>query len=110
MIRVQHTKYDPKVAKANKLGNAQTSAVLVTFKVPATGQPAANYSVQVKGLDSTTGSYLVGFYLPGDVAGTGQVTNADIKTIKKDKGMTAESRITILTPTSIATASSTART
>ena len=46
--------------------------------------------MQVKGLDSTTGTYLVGFYLPGDVAGTGQVTNADLKTIKKDKGMSAE--------------------
>ena len=91
MIRVQHTKYDAKVAKANKLGNAQTSATLVTLKLPATGQPATDYSVQVKGLDSTTGTYLVGFYLPGDVAGTGQVTNADLKTIKKDKGMTAES-------------------
>jgi Dockerin type I domain len=90
-IRVQHTKYDPKVAKANKLGDAQTSASLVTLKLPATGQPAVDYSVQVKGLDSTTGTYLLGFYLPGDVAGTGQVTNADLKTIKKDKGLTAES-------------------
>jgi Dockerin type I domain len=90
-IRVQHSKYDPKVAKANKLGDAQTSASLVTLKLPATGQPSVEYSVQVKGLASTTGTYLLGFYLPGDVAGTGQVTNADLKTIKKDKGMTAES-------------------
>jgi hypothetical protein len=90
-IRVQHSKYDPKVAKANKLGDTQTSASLVTLKLPATGQPSVEYSVQVKGLASTTGTYLLGFYLPGDVAGTGQVTNADLKTIKKDKGMTAES-------------------
>ena len=86
VIRAQHTKYDRKVAKANKLGNSPTSAVLVTLKVPATGQPAADYSVQVKGLDQTTGEYLVGFYLPGDVAGTGTVTKADIQTIKKDHG------------------------
>jgi Dockerin type I domain len=90
-VRTQHTKYDPKVAKANKLGDAQTSATLVTLKLPASGQPAADYTVQVKGLDSTTGTYLLGFYLPGDVAGTGQVTKADLKTIKKDKGLTAES-------------------
>ena len=38
---------------------------------------------------SSTGSYLAGFYLPGDVAGTGTVTQADLQTIKKDKGMTA---------------------
>jgi Dockerin type I domain len=90
-VAVQHSKYDPKVAKANKLGNATTSAVLATVRLPKTGQPAADYSVQVTGLQGTTGTYLVGFYLPGDVAGTGQVTEADLKTIKKDKGMTAES-------------------
>jgi hypothetical protein len=91
-IQVQHTKYDRKVAKANKLGNSSTSAVVVTLKVPAKGQPAADYSVQVKGLSSTTGTYLVGFYLPGDVAGTGTVTSADIKTIKSDHGMTAQNQ------------------
>ncbi len=88
--RAQHAKYDRKVAKADKLGNSPTSASLVTLKVPAAGQPAADYSVQVKGLDQTTGEYLVGFYLPGDVAGTGTVTKADIQTIKKDHGMTAQ--------------------
>jgi len=89
VIRAQHTKYDPKVAKANKLGNSPTSAVLVTLKVPAKGQLANDYSVQIKGLNNTTGQYLVGFYLPGDVAGTGTVTKADIQTIRKDHGMTA---------------------
>jgi hypothetical protein len=90
VIPVQHTKYDPKVAKANKLGSMPTTAVLATLKVPAKGQPANGYAVQVKGLDSTTGQYLVGFYLPGDIAGTGTVTKTDIQTIKKDRGMTAE--------------------
>jgi len=91
VIRAQHTTYDRKVAKADKLGNSPTSAVLVTLKVPATGQPATNYSVQVKGLAQSTGGYLIGFYLPGDVAGTGTVTKSDIQTIKKDHGMTAQS-------------------
>jgi hypothetical protein len=90
VIRAQHTRYDPKVAKANKLGNAPTSAVIFSVNVPKTGQPAGDYSLQVKGLNSTTGQYLVGFYLPGDVAGTGTVTKADIQTIKKDNGMTAQ--------------------
>ena len=91
MIRVQHSKYDPKVAKANKLGNSHDlgrAGDARRFRPP--GSRRRDYSVQVKGLDSTTGTYLVGFYLPGDVAGTGQVTQADFKTIKKDKGMTAE--------------------
>ncbi len=88
-IQVQHSKYDPKVAKANKLGQTTTSAVTVALKVPAKGLPANVYSVQVKGQGATSGTYLVGFYLPGDVAGTGTVTQADIKTIKSDHGLTA---------------------
>ena len=67
-----------------------TTAVLFSVTAPKTGQPAADYSVQVKGLDSTTGQFLLGFYLPGDVAGTGTVTKADIQTIKKSIGMTAQ--------------------
>ena len=89
-IKVEHATYNPKVAKANKLGDKSTSAVLVSLKVPK-GAATANYTVQVQGLQGTTGSYLVGFYLPGDIAGTGQVTKADIETIKQDKNMTAES-------------------
>jgi len=91
VTRALHSKYDPKVVQANKLGTTTSSAVLVNVNVPAAGQPAANYSVQVKGLNGTTGQYLVGFYLPGDVAGTGTVTKTDIQTIKKDRGLTAQS-------------------
>jgi hypothetical protein len=91
MIRAQHTSYNRKVAKADKLGTSVTSAVMVTLKVPPAGQPPTDYSVQVKGLNHTTGQYLIGFYLPGDVAGTGTVTKSDIQTIKKDRGMTAQS-------------------
>ena len=88
-VPIEHATYDAKVAKANKLGNTQSSAVLLTLKVPS-GTATANYKVNVEGLQGTTGTYLVGFYLPGDVAGSGQVTQADLKTIKEDKGMTAE--------------------
>jgi hypothetical protein len=89
-VPIEHAKYDAKVAKADGLVGQQTTAVLLTLKVPGVGQPSANYSVQVKGVDNTTGTYLVGFYLPGDVAGTGEVTKTDIQTIKKDNGMTAQ--------------------
>ena len=80
-IQVQHTHYYPKIAKANHLGNAPTSAVLFTIKPPASGDPAT-YTVQVKGLDHTTGEYLLGFYLPGDANGDGTVNSTDITTIK----------------------------
>jgi hypothetical protein len=89
VIHVQHSHYPPKVIKANKLGTNLSSAVTVTLKVPPKGQAAASYSVQVEGLGQTTGTYLLGFYLPGDIAGTGTVTKADLKTIKQDNGMTA---------------------
>jgi hypothetical protein len=88
-IAVEHAKYNAKVAKANKLGETESSAILVNLKVPS-GTSTANYKVNIQGLEGTTGTYLVGFYLPGDVAGSGQVTQADLKTIKEDKGMTAE--------------------
>jgi hypothetical protein len=88
-IQVQHSRYDPKVAKANKLGQSTTSAVTVALKVPPKGQPANDYTVQVKGMGATSGTYLVGFYMPGDVTGAGTVTSADIKTIKADHGLTA---------------------
>jgi hypothetical protein len=91
VVHVQHAHYDAKVAKASKLGNTTTSAVLTTVQIPAKGQPAAEYSVQVKGLQNTTGTYLIGFYLPGDVAGTGTVTKADINTIKSDRGISGMS-------------------
>jgi hypothetical protein len=89
VMRAQHSRYNPVVAKANNLGKATTSAVQFSLPVPASGQPAAQYTVQVKGLNGTTGQYLVGFYLPGDVAGTGTVTKSDIQTIHSLLGKTA---------------------
>jgi hypothetical protein len=89
-IKVQHSKYDPKVAKANKLGQTTTSAVTVALNVPAKGLSANDYTVQVKGMGATSGTFLVGFYLPGDVTGAGTVTKADIQTIKSEHGLTAQ--------------------
>jgi Dockerin type I domain len=86
-VQIQHTHYYPKIAKANHLGNEPTSAVLFTIKPPKSG--SASYTVQVEGLDHTTGQYLLGFYLPGDVSGTGTVTSTDLTTIKSLLGDSA---------------------
>ena len=59
--------------------------------MPKAGQAPADYTVQVRAANKTTGDYLLGFYLPGDVAGTGTVTQADLQTIKSDLGVTASS-------------------
>ncbi len=91
VIKVDHTHYYPKIAKANHLGHTPTSAVLLTMKVPATGDAPVGYSVQIKGMDHTTGKYLLGFYLPGDANGDGTVNSTDITTIKSLKGDAATS-------------------
>src|SRR5262249_19156290 len=44
LVPVQHFPYNRPIARANHLGNAKTSAVLVSLKVPAHGEPAAEYT------------------------------------------------------------------
>ncbi len=86
-----HSLYTRAIVKAKKLTDPVTSAVLIYLPVPKAGQPAADYTVQVRGANNTTGDYLLGFYLPGDVAGTGTVTTADLQSIKSDLGVTSSS-------------------
>jgi hypothetical protein len=92
LIPIQHFRYDPKIARANHLGSTPTTAALVMLKVPSSGQPATDYSVQIKGLQGSTGQYLVGFYLPGDANGKGVVNKTDITTIKTLMGDNATNK------------------
>jgi hypothetical protein len=82
VIPVQHTHYYGKLARANHLGNTPTSAAQFTIKVPTSSQAPVTYTVQVKGLEHSTGQYLLGFYLPGNASGSGTVAKTDITTIK----------------------------
>ncbi len=84
VIPAQHTHYYPKIARANHLTGVKdlSSAVLIKVPVPASGQSPATYTVQVAGLGHTTGQYLLGFYLPGDTAGTGSVSKTNVTTVK----------------------------
>ena len=86
-----HSAYTRQIIKAKKLTDPISSAVLISLPVPKAGQAPADYTVQVRAANNTTGDYLLGFYLPGDVAGTGTVTQADLQTIKSDLGVTASS-------------------
>lgn len=86
VIHVQHTTYYPKLARANHLGHTPTSAALFSVRVPKNGQGPATYTVQVRGLDHTTGKYLLGFYLPGDANGNGTVNSTDLTAIKSVRG------------------------
>ena len=91
MIRISHTHYYRKIARANHLTGAHDVSSAVTFKVPvpSSTQAPVTYTVQVKGLDHTSGQYLLGFYLPGDANGDGTVNKTDITTIKSLVGDTA---------------------
>jgi hypothetical protein len=81
--------YAPEVG-ATKAGTL-ASAVLVKLTPKgwnAKNPPPASYEVEVDG-DKTTGGYLVGFYLPGDVDGDGVVRNDDLKAIRSANGSAA---------------------
>jgi hypothetical protein len=88
---VHHSIYTSAVVKAQKLATPISSAVLVTLPVPKAGQAPAVYTIQVQGQFSTTGKYLVGFYLPGDTNGDGTVNATDLQTIMSEFGSTPSS-------------------
>jgi Dockerin type I domain/Bacterial Ig-like domain len=90
-LPIQHSVYSQALVKSKSLGTPISSAITTTLVVPAKGLAAANYQIEVKGLSSTTGDYLLGFYLPGDANGDGSVDQTDIKAIISQMGQTSSS-------------------
>ncbi len=90
-VRLQHGRYSKALVKANNLSSRDTSAVLATIQVPKSGQKPINYTVHVKGLNKTSGQYLVGFYLPGDLSGDGIVDKTDVESLTKLLGASSTS-------------------
>lgn len=64
---------------------ASNSAVLVTIK---TSKQPAQFTTTVSSDKGTTGSYVLGYYLPGDTDGDGFVSQQDLLAIAKDMGQT----------------------
>jgi hypothetical protein len=93
MIPMTRANYVKTVQLANPANGKQATAVTVTLKLTA-AQAASphNYAVVVQSQGGTTGAFLVGFYLPGDTAGTGTVSNSDLTTIKQDMNVNASSQ------------------
>jgi hypothetical protein len=101
--RVTRALYDPSVTRNNTSLGKQTSAVLVQFNPPKgqtskgdttnpiinTTNATINGEVVVQGMQNTTGKFLVGFYLPGDVDGSGAVNAADVQAVRSALGSTA---------------------
>jgi hypothetical protein len=90
-VRLQRGHYSKALVKANGLSSRNTSAVLATIRVPRSGQKPITYTLHVKGLNRTSGQYLVGFYLPGDLSGDGVVDKTDIETLTKNLGSNSTS-------------------
>lgn len=83
-LGVTHSNFDPTVKRSGVQGTTTlSSAALVT--IPVLGPKTAKsftYKVNVDGLGKTSGSILLGFYLPGDADGSGVVNQADLNAIK----------------------------
>ena len=90
-LNVTHSNFDPNVKRTGVQGTSKlSSAALVTIPgfEPKTAKSFI-YKVNVAGLAKTSGSILVGFYLPGDADGSGVVNQADINAIKYAKNTNA---------------------
>ena len=90
MIRRAASKYDPKVMKANKITQTTTSAVLVTLN--GTADRACRPTTtrcRSKGWVRPVEPISSASTFPVTSTGAGTVTQADIKTIKSEHGLTA---------------------
>jgi hypothetical protein len=90
-LGVTHAVFDPKVTRTGVQGaSALSSAALVTIPglQPKTAK-SFTYKVNVDGLHQTSGSILLGFYLPGDADGSGAVNQADLNAIRYALNTTA---------------------
>jgi hypothetical protein len=93
VLTASHAAFDPKVTRTGVTATSKVStAAIVTIPgLPAktaTGK-AVTYKVNVAGLAKTSGTILVGFYLPGDADGNGTVQQADLNAIKYAMNTTA---------------------
>ncbi|GAC1451740.1 MAG: hypothetical protein NVSMB9_36690 [Isosphaeraceae bacterium] len=85
--RPSHSVYDAHVKSAQITPGSSTSAVVTPVRVNAANPHApVTYTVSVKGVRGSTGKFLMGFYLPGDLKGTGTVTAEDMKGVQSVLG------------------------
>jgi hypothetical protein len=84
-VRTPHAIYDPQVQRNNTSNGKYTTAVVT--QIGFTGKDKTGpvtYTVEVMGQGTTTGNFLLGFYLPGDSNGDGIVDQTDVKAIKAE--------------------------
>ena len=82
--RSRVTRCDKSVQRTNDSNGKFTSAVIVPISFPRNnGDKPVTFTVNVSSMQKTTGQYLLGFYLPGDAAGTGMVNQASYTATQK---------------------------
>jgi hypothetical protein len=83
-LPISHSPYDPRVKRNNAAVGRLTSAVVVPISLPSntTAAQPETFTVNVVGLQKTSGKFLLGFYLPGDATGDGVVDQADFKAVR----------------------------
>jgi hypothetical protein len=87
-----HTIYNPHLSHVAVARGVGTRAVLAPVSLyPHQPTRSATFSVVITGEANTSGAFLVGFYLPGDVNGTGTVDQSSITTIRGLVGATTKS-------------------
>src|SRR4051794_14002367 len=73
-----HSIYNPHLSHSAVAQGVGTRAVLAPLSLfPGQPNTPATYNVTVSGENKTSGSFLLGFYLPGDANGDGMVDQAD---------------------------------
>lgn len=87
-----HSIYNPHLAQNLIAGGAAGTEAMIApvgFAPGKPGQPA-RFQVNVGALNQTSGSYLLGFYLPGDANGDGTVDRSDLQAIRSAMGATVK--------------------
>lgn len=84
-VAISHGVYDKHLPKTTLASGPITSAVQATLRKGTNSQPVT-YTIDVKGLQKTTGKFLLGFYLPGDANGDGVVNTTDGNVIAQAYG------------------------
>ena len=90
-LSVQHAVFDTAVTRTGvQAGSKLSSAALVTIPgLPTAKDKSMVYKVNISAIGKTSGNILVGFYLPGDAAGTGTVNQTSINAIQYSLGVNA---------------------
>lgn len=88
-----HSVYNPHLTYQQLAAGDGPSSVLTPLQLGhgANANSPITYTVHVTAFNNTSGNFLLGFYLPGDVNGNGTVDKTDLATVKSLQGVTKNS-------------------